>query len=168
VRPASAGRARPSGVSRTPGIDQRKGGCDAPRKWGERSLIHVAALSGAQSCGPPRRYFEAKNRSRISAYQWPAMSSPLPAIENLISSIVEIPVLDLRWRTPELGASRLNFKGQSPCASAGSTPGEPIAGHLHPWAHQLSDPFSSRGIQLQNSCLRLLSVSRRSRRPGRR
>lgn len=64
---------------------------------------------------PPLRHLEAKNRSRTSAYQCPAMSSEVPAIESLISSMEEIPVLDLGGQPPTLGRPDSISRGGLPC-----------------------------------------------------
>jgi len=54
--------------------------------WVRRAQLPHAQPAGRGRCVPQLRYFEAKNRSRITEYQCPAMSSALPAIENVISS----------------------------------------------------------------------------------
>jgi len=66
---------------------------DAPRKLGEGDP-DGPTHSGAQRCVLLLRHFEAKKRSWTTEYQCPAMSSALPAIENVISSIV----------TPDVGS----------------------------------------------------------------
>ena len=52
----------------------------------------------------PLAYFEAKNRSRTTEYQCPAISSALPASESVISSIVLVLLMfDLGRRAPIWG-----------------------------------------------------------------
>jgi len=81
-------------------------------RWLKEALAHRrCAAGGAQSRVPPLRYFEAKNRSRTTEYQCPAMRSALPAIENVISSIVSVlPCFGSRMTARYVGSSGLNFK----------------------------------------------------------
>lgn len=70
-----------------------------------------AKPAGRRGGSPPLRYFEAKNRSRTTEYQCPAMSSALPAIESVINSIVSVlPCVGSRTTRLYLGSSGLNFK----------------------------------------------------------
>jgi hypothetical protein len=91
---------------------RKSAGRRVERKLGEAGLLpdvqRVARRAACRRCV----YFEAKNRSWSSAYQCPAKSSAVPAIESLISSIVMLLVLDLGGTAAYLGAPRLNFKGR--------------------------------------------------------